>query len=325
MMQSDSTCEPTTRAREFPFAELSARDGRFRKLYSRYQLGPLPSSDIRSEDVQQVLEQLVEVSRNSGSKWPLSVREVGRSFEGRTIQLASIGRGDCHVLLWTQMHGDESTHTSVAFALLNTLVRAPESLDGDGQLLDRCTLHVLPMLNPDGAQRQTRENAQDLDINRDAVALDTPEGNVLRNVVRELRPAFGFNLHNQRADKKVEGSDRVAILSVLAPPLDEADRETPSILRARQLALEMFACGERFLPGHSTRYEAGYMPTAFGEWVQAQGTSTVLLEAGGWVDDAPGTREELHYVTLLTALAAICEGELAGVDAGAYLSLPLNQ
>ncbi len=122
---------------------------------------------------------------------------------------------------------------------------------------------------PGWGRKANSEERQGIDINRDAVDLATPEGRVLRDVVNQIRPQYGFNLHNQRADKKVGATSKVAAISVLAPPLDKVESVTPGIVRAKQLALEMFAVGERQLPGHSTRYEAGYMPTAFGEWVQS--------------------------------------------------------
>jgi hypothetical protein len=116
----------------------------------------------------------------------------------------------------------------------------------------------------------------------------------------------------------------VAVISVLAPPLDQAESITPGVVRARQLSLEMFAVGERALPGHSTRYEAGYMPTAFGEWVQSRGASTALLEAGGWPAGKPDRLIELHYLTLMSALLAIANDRLEDIDATRYESLPLN-
>src|SRR5688572_12140045 len=39
----------------------------------------------------------------------LSVTEVGRSIQGRPIRAVSFGTGPVTVLLWSQMHGDEST------------------------------------------------------------------------------------------------------------------------------------------------------------------------------------------------------------------------
>ena len=53
------------------------------------------------------------------------------------------------------------------------------------------------MLNPDGAERFQRRNAQSIDINRDALRLQTPEGRALKTLRDGLNPRIGFNLHNQ--------------------------------------------------------------------------------------------------------------------------------
>ncbi|MGH7658960.1 MAG: hypothetical protein ACREL6_12060, partial [Gemmatimonadales bacterium] len=41
----------------------------------------------------------------------IRVREIGKSVQGRPIRSISYGRGPVSVLLWSQMHGDESTAT----------------------------------------------------------------------------------------------------------------------------------------------------------------------------------------------------------------------
>lgn len=53
------------------------------------------------------------------------------------------------------------------------------------------------MLNPDGAELFVRRNAQQIDINRDAIYLQSPEARILKSVRDSLQPDFGFNLHDQ--------------------------------------------------------------------------------------------------------------------------------
>src|SRR5512139_2088165 len=76
------------------------------------------------------------------------MEEIGRSLEGRSINHLWFGRGPTHVLLWSQMHGDESTATSALLDILHILAR--HQADPPVQrLLSQLTIHVVPMLNPD--------------------------------------------------------------------------------------------------------------------------------------------------------------------------------
>ncbi|MGI9455924.1 MAG: M14 family zinc carboxypeptidase [Aeoliella sp.] len=310
--------------RTYPFDELRPTDKLLRALHQQYRVSPSDTSTLRHADVARTLAGLETQSKAVDEGNRLKLRSVGESFEGRTLQLASIGRGPIEVLMWTQMHGDEATHTAVVLDLLSALVASPNAELAGCKLLDKSTLHILPMLNPDGAERQTRRSAEEIDINRDAVDLATPEARVLHQVVRDVRPAFAFNLHNQRATTPVADTGRVATVSVMAPPIDSDGTTPPSVVRAKQLALEMFATAERLLPGHATKYNADYMPTAFGEWVQTRGVTTVLLEAGGWPDETAETMVELHFVVLASALRAIADDLVEQIDASRYEQLPLN-
>ena len=89
------------------------------------------------------------------------------------------------------MHGDEPTHTAVLLDLANYLLQRPAAPDAV-DILSNCTLHFIPMLNPDGAEAVKRYNAQGIDINRDARRLSTPEGRALRKAVETIKPEFGI-------------------------------------------------------------------------------------------------------------------------------------
>src|SRR6185436_17180275 len=82
----------------------------------------------------------------------MALDEVGRSYEGRPIHLLKVGRGARHVLLWSQMHGDEPSATP---ALLDVAAYLATRADEPGprRVLDELTLLIVPMLNPDGAER----------------------------------------------------------------------------------------------------------------------------------------------------------------------------
>ena len=163
------------------------------------------------------------------------MEKFAESFEGRPISLATLGSGPRRVLLWSQMHGDEPTHTAVLLDLLSYLLRSPAEPFAN-EILAGCTLYMIPLLNPDGAERFSRFNAQDIDVNRDARRLATPEGRALRRAVETLKPEFGFNLHNQNARTAAGKPPKAAVASLLAPPPDEQRTETDAVRRAKQVA-----------------------------------------------------------------------------------------
>jgi hypothetical protein len=253
----------------------------------------------------------------------LTLREAGRSLEGRPITMVTFGRGPVCVLLWSQMHGDEPTATLALMDMFAFLVRS----GGEPwvrQLLADTTVHVIPMLNPDGAERFRRYTAADIDMNRDARALATPEGRLLREAQRSLRPAFGFNLHDQGLSS-VGGSARVTALSLLAPAVDEA-RTLPLVrVKAMRLAALTARVIAQFAPGHIATYDDAHEPRAFGDLMQSWGTSTILIESGQWPGD-PEKRfiRKLNFVAILTALRAIGDGTYQDVDLDEYRSLVPN-
>jgi murein tripeptide amidase MpaA len=82
----------------------------------------------------------------------LRTTEIGRSIQGRPIRAITFGTGQTTVLLWSQMHGDESTATMALADIFAWL--AASGNDATRDRLERAlTITVLPMLNPDGAER----------------------------------------------------------------------------------------------------------------------------------------------------------------------------
>jgi hypothetical protein len=249
------------------------------------------------------------------------VEELGRSVEGRPISMITIGQGTRTVLLWSQMHGDESTHTHVLLDLLSLLQKSPEH-PYSRAILAGCTLRMIPLLNPDGAQKQVRHNAQDIDINRDARQLQTPEGRILQAVVQQIQPEFAFNLHNQNERTTVGPEHHRATVSLLVPAVDSINTETENMRRAKKMASSFCRAVATHCQGMISRYDADYMPRSFGEAIQANGAATLLIEAGGWPEGEAVSLEQLHFVGLISVLKAIATDDLVHADSAEYDQLP---
>src|SRR5690606_14980730 len=111
----------------------------------------------------------------------LSVKEIGRSLHGREIRAVTFGTGPTTVLLWSQMHGDEST-ASMSLADIFGFLASTEPHPLRSRISDSLTVVFVPMLNPDGAERFQRQNAAGVDVNRDARRLQTPEARTLKGL-----------------------------------------------------------------------------------------------------------------------------------------------
>ena len=251
----------------------------------------------------------------------LKVERFAESVEGRPIYLATIGNGPRQVLLWSQMHGDEPTHTAVLLDLANYLLQNRPK-PGATEILKGCALHFIAMLNPDGAEAVMRFNAQGIDINRDARRLSTPEGRALRRAVELMKPEYAFNLHNQHARTSVGKPPKPAAVSVLAPAPDASGHETPSWQRAKQMCAVFVEAVRPIVPGMISRYDDTHEPRAFGDTIQATGASTMLVEAGGWTeaDIEPLTR--VHFHGMLSTLHAIATDKCRDADVKIYETLP---
>ncbi|MBK7653416.1 MAG: hypothetical protein IPJ20_25520 [Flammeovirgaceae bacterium] len=70
--------------------------------YDHYQEKSLTTRRFKHDDVMAVLDKLGK---------DFKVKQVGTSVEGRAIKLVTYGNGPINVLMWSQMHGDETTAT----------------------------------------------------------------------------------------------------------------------------------------------------------------------------------------------------------------------
>lgn len=254
----------------------------------------------------------------------LAREEIGRSAEDRPIYLVHYGNGPTRALLWSQMHGDESTATMALADILRFLAEAPDHPRAQ-RLAERLTVLLIPMLNPDGAERFQRRNALGIDVNRDARRLSTPEGRALKAMQERFRPEFGFNLHDQNVRTRVGQSDRLAAIALLAPAFNEARDIDDGRMRAYHLAAAVRNAIEPLVGGHIARYDDTFNPRAFGDLMQQWGVSTVLIESGGWQDDPEKQYlRKVNVVAILSALDAIATGSYMATDTARYTSLPEN-
>jgi len=256
----------------------------------------------------------------------LKVEEAGRSFEGRPIHLMTVGTGPRKVLLWARMHGDEPSATPALLDLADHLLSRRDDPSAR-RILEAVTLLMVPMLNPDGAERYERRNAQGIDVNRDALNLATPEGRLLKTLRDRHRPVLGFNLHDQNRHTTVGDTGRLATIALLGVAGDARGTLTPGRRRARRACAAIAAALAPLLPagGGISRYDEDWSPRAFGDNLTKWGTPVVLVESGG-LPPGFGHAEltRLNFVGLLAALDGLARDDLAGHREQAYEALKRN-
>lgn len=253
-----------------------------------------------------------------------TTEDLGRSAEGRPLRHVSWGEGGTRVLLWSQMHGDEST-ASMAIADLFRFLGEHPGHPVVQRIRKGTTLHFLPVMNPDGAARFRRRNAQGIDINRDARALATPEARALHDLRERLKPAFGFNLHDQDVGTRTGDSGRGTAIALLAPAFNEAREVDATRLRAIEVAVAIRAVLEPYIAGAIAKWDDTFNPRAFGDLTAAAGVSTILVESGGIEGDPQKQHlRKLNFLALAGALDAIATGAHAGLPRARYEELPEN-
>jgi hypothetical protein len=288
------------------------------RIAEQYRVGAISTRRFTHETFWRAVEPSISSSA-------LRTEEIGRSILGRTIRSVMFGEGNTTVLLWSQMHGDESTATMALADLFRFLAEATDDALRE-RLRQRLTLVFVPMLNPDGAELFERENAAGIDINRDARQLATPEARALKSLRDRIRPDFGFNLHDQGARVLAGTGGKQVAIALLAPP-SSADRGYDEVRsRARLVAAIIAQTLADEIPGRVARYDDTFNPRAFGDLMQQWGTSTVLIESGALPDDPEKQRlRALNVAALLAAFDAIATGAYVSADPDAYESLPGNR
>lgn len=254
----------------------------------------------------------------------ITTRVAGRSAEGREIRHVTFGSGPTTVLLWSQMHGNESTASMSLADIVRFFHDSPDHPLAR-RIAEGATVHMIPMLNPDGAERFQRRNAQGIDVNRDARRLETPEGRLLKAVRDQVEPDFGFNLHDQNAAVRVGDTDRGVAIALLAPAFNEARDVDDKRRRAMQVSTLLIEAMTPLVGDHIAKYDDTFNPRAFGDLMGAWGASTILIESGAWQDDPQKQHlRETNFVGILSALDAIATGRYAQYDPNVYERLAFN-
>jgi hypothetical protein len=274
-------------------------------LYHRY---------ITNKHIEQLVSKLADFT---------SVEIIGESVLKKPIYGIKIGQGSKRILMWSQMHGNESTTTKALFDLLNTLLNEHKSTD---HILKACCIYIIPILNPDGAEAYTRVNANLIDLNRDAQLLSQPESKLLRQVYNDFEPHFCYNLHGQRTIFSAGHSNYPATVSFLSPAQDEKCTITPNRKVAMEIISVMNAALQKLISHQIGVYDDAFNINCVGDTFQSFNIPTILFEAGHYPKDYGREKTRAFiYVSLLASLDYIAKNVVSGAHYLPYLDIPENE
>jgi hypothetical protein len=248
---------------------------------------------------------------------------IGKSVQDKPIYKYQIGTGKTKILMWSQMHGNESTTTKALFDFLNFLNNGSELAN---KFQSEFTFCCIPMLNPDGALLYTRANANEIDLNRDSQNLSQPESRVLRAAFEDFKPDFCYNLHDQRTIFGVGDTGKPATLSFLAPSYNDACEVNESRLKAINLIAGINDVLQKYIPGQVGRFDDSFNINCIGDTFQSLGVPTVLFEAGHFPDDyLRNETRKFVFFAYISSIRIISENDLVTNEIDKYLCIPQNK
>lgn len=126
---------------------------------------------------------------------------AGSSVENRPIMYYVLGRGPEVVFILSTIHGDEPAGTPLVNKLAYYLQQHHKFTEGR-------TVVIIPIANPDGLARNTRQNAKGVDLNRNFAtqnrinnedfglkALSEPEAYIIEQLIRQFNPDRIVSIH----------------------------------------------------------------------------------------------------------------------------------
>lgn len=250
------------------------------------------------------------------------ISTIGFSVENKPIKAIQFGEGKTKILVWSQMHGNESTTTKGLIDYLNYLNSDEKAFKN---ISENYTLYILPILNPDGAILYTRENANKVDLNRDAMDCSQPESEVLRSALEDFNPDYCFNLHDQRTIFGLLESKKPATMSFLTASYNNEREYNVVRKKAAEVIVGIDNELQKFIPNQVGRFDDSFNINCTGDYFTNKGYPTILFEAGHYHNDYQrDIVRKFVFISLKAAISAIDENVIVASNFNKYLHIYQN-
>jgi hypothetical protein len=127
----------------------------------------------------------------------LQVEIIGNSVEGRNLYALKFSNSlfgedtsKIKVLIFAQQHGDEQSGKEGALLLARELLRSENKY-----LFEKIDFALIPQMNPDGSEKDTRFNSNGMDLNRNHLILTEPETIALHKLFNEYHFEATMDVH----------------------------------------------------------------------------------------------------------------------------------
>lgn len=251
-----------------------------------------------------------------------NISTIGYSVENNLIKAIQFGEGKTKILAWSQMHGNESTTTKGLMDYLNYLNLNEEEFEN---ISKNYTLYIIPILNPDGAVLYTRENANKVDLNRDAFDCSQPESKILRSVLETFNPDYCFNLHDQRTIFGLLESEKPATMSFLTASYNNEREFNVVRKKAAEVIVGINKELQKYIPNQVGRFDDSFNINCTGDYFTNKGFPTILFEAGHYHNDYQRDIVRKYvFISIKSAISTIGENVIVGSNFNKYLHIYQN-
>lgn len=250
------------------------------------------------------------------------ISSIGFSVENNPIKAIQFGEGKTKILAWSQMHGNEATTTKGLIDYLNYLNLDKNEFEN---ISKNYSLYIIPILNPDGAILYTRENASNVDLNRDALDCTQPESKVLRSVLEDFNPDYCFNLHDQRTIFGLLESKKPATMSFLTASYNNEREFNVVRKKAANIIVEIDNELQKFIPNQVGRFDDSFNINCTGDYFTNKGYPTILFEAGHYHNDYQRDIVRKYvFISIKSAVSAIAKNINIESNFNKYLQIYQN-